>query len=135
MIPPRFQAATSFEKGRFAVVKSNGKFGVINLKGEFVVSPLYDVLKVSIPGYFEFKQEGDIGLLDSVGHTVIQPGAYSKFISAGTQCVAAKSGDSLLIFRNDGSLLTDDRVGDIKAIRSSANIFSVVRASGIGCIL
>ncbi len=129
LIPPRFQAATSFEKGRFAVVKANGKFGAINLKGEFVVSPQYDVLKVSIPGYFEFKHEGDIGLLDSVGQGVVQPGAYSKFVSAGTQCVAAKSGDSLLIFRNDGSLLTADRISNTKAFRSEVN-FLCERVTG-----
>ncbi len=133
LIPPRYQSATSFEKGRFAIVRSNGKLGAINLKGEFVVHPQYDVLKVSVPGYFEFKQDGDIGLLDSVGRVVMQPGAYSKFISAGLQCVAAKSGDSLLVFRNDGSLLTDERVLDCKAIRSAQNVLCrIERGTKVG---
>lgn len=123
LIPPRYQSAASFEKGRFAIVKSNGAYGAINLKGEYVVPAQHQVLKVTGPGYFEFKTDGKIGLLDSMGNTVVLPGEYAKFTSTGTQCVAAKSGDSLLIFRHDGTLVSRDRIMDAKGYRTASNIF------------
>lgn len=121
LIEPKFQSATSFEKGRYAIVKSKGKFGAINIKGEFVVPPQYDIIKVSVPGYFEFKEGGNIGLLDSTGHVVIKPGAYSKFSVTGLKCVAAHTGDSLFIYQQDGSLITNNKISDCKSNRYNEN--------------
>ncbi|HOY07865.1 MAG TPA: WG repeat-containing protein [Saprospiraceae bacterium] len=105
LLTPRFQAAAMFDTAGYAVVKTRGKYGVVKTDGAFLVEPRFAFLKASLPGFFEFKENGKIGLVNTAGKTVVPVGDFGGFLSAGTRCLAAKSGDTLLLFRHDGTLI------------------------------
>lgn len=105
LIPPRFQAVLPFDEKGHAVVKENDKYGVVRKDGSYLIRPGFQFLKPFTPGLFEFKENGLTGLVDSLGKTILTPGEYGGFSMAGEECFTAKSGDSLLVFRNDGQLI------------------------------
>ena len=110
LLPPRYQAATAFDTMGYAVVKTRGKYGVIKKDGTFQVPAQWAFLKPAFPGFFEYKENGRIGIVDQQGKTIIPAGNFSSFRTAGLQCITAKSADTLLIFRRDGTPL------DIKGV-------------------
>ncbi|MGB4850017.1 MAG: WG repeat-containing protein [Saprospiraceae bacterium] len=118
LIKPKFQAAGPFDEDGNAVVKASGKYGIIKKDGSYVLAPKFTNLKFFLPGLFEIREGGNSGLIDINGKIIIPPGAYSRFMAAGTQCIAAKSGDSLLIFRKDGNLLP---LGKVKSCSKIAD--------------
>ncbi len=115
LLPPRYQAATVFDTMGYAVVKSRGKYGVIKKDGTFQVPAQWAFLKPAFPGFFEYKENGKIGIIDQQGKTIIPAGNFSGFKTAGLQCITAKSADSLLIFRLDGTPLDIKGVVDCTA--------------------
>ena len=117
LIQPRFQAAQSFDALGHGVVKLKGKYGVVRNNGSFLIEPRFAFLKNFAPGLFEFKENGQLGVVDSLGKILLPAGEFAGFQAAGTNCFAAKSGDSLLVFQRNGSPI---QAGKIVQISSSA---------------
>ncbi|MBC7862869.1 MAG: WG repeat-containing protein, partial [Bacteroidia bacterium] len=63
--------------GRYAVVRLKGKCGLINLKGDFVIKPMYEELDnfYSTKGqsWSRFKQKGLYGYIDTTGTIKVKP--------------------------------------------------------------
>jgi hypothetical protein len=102
LLPPSYQAALPFDEMGHAVVKKDDKYGILKKDGTFLIKPDYQFLKPFSLGLFEYRVEGRSGLIDTLGNTILPPGEYGGFSMAGTACFAAKSGDSLLVFTNEG---------------------------------
>lgn len=147
VITPRFQAAQPFDEQGLAVAKQGGKYGVIKANGDFLVAPRFANLKPRLPGLFEFTENGKTGLVDSFGTVVLQPGVFTNFQTAGTQCFAAQSGDSLLVFQRNGNPLNLGKVTEcsktaydqrflikIKVAGKDKSILGVWSADGKWCI-
>lgn len=127
VLTPRFQEASSFDSHGHAVVKSNGKYGVVRKDGIYQIPPQFTLLEPSLLGYFKFKEEGQLGLLDTSGMVILEPGTYRNFQPAGTEGLAAQSGDSLLIFTREGAPLPMNKVLDCSITTYDANFLLKLR--------
>jgi WG containing repeat len=130
LIRPRYLSAQAFDAKGLAVIKYRNTdksigYGVIDKRGQLKIEPKYAMLKsAGTAGLFEYKIGGKIGLIDENGKVLIPEGQFAGFGLAGTSCVTAKSGDSLLLFKNDGSFIRTPKLVTCAPGKKSEN-FSV----------
>ena len=60
VIPPRFEAGTSFQEG-FAAVKLGGKWGYVGLNGEWFITPRFEVAQPFHGGEAYARHNGQSG--------------------------------------------------------------------------
>lgn len=68
----QYEHVSRFNEG-YAPVKSNGKYGFINTKGEVVVPCIYDLAHSFYEGYATVESNGKWGVVDKKGRVIIQP--------------------------------------------------------------
>ncbi|MCC6725370.1 MAG: WG repeat-containing protein [Saprospiraceae bacterium] len=112
LVKPRFQLAHPFNASGYAVVKEGGKYGLLRKNGSYAIAPKQAFLKPFSPDMVEYKENGKIGLLDSLGKVMLTAGEYKGFSLVGTENITARSGDSLLIFTKKGVLLPLKKVAE-----------------------
>ena len=109
-IKPLFQVAKSFDEYGHAVVKSKGKYGVIRKDGSFAVPAQYTFLKPFSANLFEIKVGDLIGLVDSTGKQILEPGPYFGFVQAGTNSFGARLTDKVLLYNDTGEKIPLDSI-------------------------
>lgn len=90
-IQPQFQEARPFNAQGHAIVKTGGKYGLIRRDGSFVLLPGFVFLKAYQPNLYEVRDGELISLVDTTGLTVLPPGLYSSFATAGKNAVGGRS--------------------------------------------
>ncbi len=68
-----FERAGYFDESGLAAVKSDGKYGYINTKGEYVISPKYDYAERFYNGFAKVVDNGIMQVIDKKGNVVYQP--------------------------------------------------------------
>ena len=72
-IEPKYESISHEYDGIF-VVKEKNKYGIINLKGDYIVKPIYRYISNKKNGYFLIEdEEYKYGVIDSVGNVVVNP--------------------------------------------------------------
>ena len=72
-IEPKYESISHEYDGIF-VVKEKNKYGIINLKGDYIVKPIYIDISNKKNGYFLIEdEEYKYGVIDLVGNVVVNP--------------------------------------------------------------
>ncbi|CAN5917321.1 hypothetical protein BH11BAC7_BH11BAC7_14980 [soil metagenome] len=73
VIEPYLEVADDFENNR-AIVSVNNRYGLIDRTGKFIVPNEYDFFYDLGNGYYQTKgEDGKAGVVDSVGHVILEP--------------------------------------------------------------
>ena len=72
VIPPQFEAVTSFSEG-LAAVRQNGKWGYVDKTGRQVIQALFDNASPFSEGLAPVRQNGQWGFIDRKGKYVVPP--------------------------------------------------------------
>lgn len=150
IIDPIFDFARDFENGRAVVgfeVNYHRKFGLINKKGEFILEPLYDDVRIGTSKISIIKTDNKYGLIDEKGDIIVQPiyDYIDNFIEAdqnnfakvkvdGKYGLINKSGDVIIEPVYEDIKINDKDVNAIVKNNEKYGVFNLEGNELIPCI-
>lgn len=72
IIPPNYDAISSFKHQNYAVVQNKGKSGLVDSRGKFVFQPTFDDIRVISKDIFGIEKNGVWHIMDKFGRTILK---------------------------------------------------------------
>jgi hypothetical protein len=129
LIEPKLQSSGNFDAFDHAIAKAKGKMGVLRQNGTWLIAPKYEEL-IGFQAnsmLFQYKEGNKIGLIDTLGATLLAAGAYQKLVCNGLGSFGVLMADSILIYNQKGQILPLGKAFSYEANNDLAVISSKIK--------
>ena len=131
VLKPQYEAIGEFKKHGYATMQQQGKVGLINDKGNEIVVPLYDDVKVLDSLLIAVLEEKDWSVIDLAGKTILEKGYEQVCVWKG-HFLGYKKNNKWGIASGEGKIIAPPRYDEIDLIEEG--FFQTKIKNGIGLL-
>ena len=131
VLKPQYEAIGEFKKYGYATMQHKGKVGLINDKGNEIVTPLYDDVKVLDSLLIAVLVEKDWSVIDLMGKTILEKGYEQVCVWEG-HFLGFKKNNKWGIANGQGKIIAPPKYDEIDLIEEK--FFQTKIKNGIGLL-